>query len=168
MSHTSGLRDFGIRKPVVPSLAAAQSEFNLWLRENSLEGLYDKSGAYWQLAVELRQGPSPSPGREPWYKLVLAVKHQLDLRNLCAQGVLSEVDDARLIRFLEGKELPCLQQKIGSWEGSSLNDIRAYFYDCLHKARVFMSLYDFAQVKRKRLGAFLDRTSLFGSRVPQE
>ncbi len=168
MSHGSALRDFGIRKPVVPSLAAAQAEFNLWLRENTFEVLKDRSGGLWSVAVELKQGPGPLASRAPRYSLTFDLVHEIDVGELCRTGILNEETDSRLLHFLQGLSVSPLKQRMGFWEGESLGEIQAQFKEACLKAGIYVSQHDFQTAKRRRLGECLSQASMFTSRVTKE
>jgi hypothetical protein len=166
MSLFGTTRDFGVRKPTIGSLSAAQAEFNHWLNENTFENLTDASGAHWVVEARLQQGPGPIAYSGPWFVLKVCLKCDVTLEGLIETQVLSEKEDGRLVKILESnRHIPELRIVLGQWEDASLNGITAKFRSIIGVVKSNWPKRSFGELKRRHLGRWIEQNSCFATKV---
>ncbi len=165
MSQFSATRDFGVKRPTIPSLASAQAEFNNWLKENTFGDLSDLNGLPWSVHVRLKQGPGPQCSKSPLYQLEVTMTCLLSVEALVKARILSEDVDGRLIGFLKDKPAPKMRYILGQKEDLTLNGIINKFSELMSQIKSKWPSTDFSLQQKKCVGQWIDRKLQFGTRV---
>lgn len=150
------------RRPVIASLTSADAEFNNWVAQNSYHHLRDKVGTTWELHTKLEQFPHPQDVISPLYRLQITLAAELSAALLVSSGILNPSEDARLIAMLGDDRMP-VPVKVKAFEAKSLDVLRSDFASYIYKLRNELKKTDLSKLKRRLVGVWIDRKSLFGS-----
>jgi hypothetical protein len=149
------------KKPAVPSQAAADAEFDRWLRENSFDRLTDGDGQVWRLTLLVSRLPEPAAREAAWIMtihLTTAVTAEL----LVATKVFDPQADERLIAMLGDREID-VELKPVQHKAVTREDARRLLTTVLPETRSRMESSSFREIKRSLVGRWVDRSCRFGA-----
>ncbi len=146
---------------MIVSLTSADAEFNHWVAENSYRHLSDLTGDIWELDLRLEQRPHPHDVVMPLYRLHIRLTTEVSGVDLVKAGVLNKDSDRRLLDLIGDDEVP-LAVKTLTIEGKSLDRLRSDLASYIYKLRNTLKKRDLTEVKRRLVGSWIDRKSLFG------
>jgi hypothetical protein len=153
------------RRPVIPSVASADAEFNHWVERQGWQDFRDANGGLWQLELKLQQLPHPQDTQATLYRLQIGLHCVLNVRHLVEVAAFDAIDDARLLQMLDEDQVP-VAMKSRVLENVSLETLRGELADDLHRLRKSLEKVDLNSMRKRVIGQWIDRKQRFGSRIP--
>ncbi|WP_141736067.1 hypothetical protein [Oligoflexus tunisiensis] len=153
------------RRPVIPSVASADAEFNHWVERQGLRDFRDANGGLWQLQLKLQQLPHPQDTQATLYRLQIGLSCVLHTRHLVEVSAYDSADDARLLQLLGEDQVP-VEMKSRLFENVSLENLRGQLADELLRMRKSLEKVDLNSMRKRVIGQWIDRKQRFGSRIP--
>jgi len=149
------------KRPVVSSKAAADAEFEYWLKENNFDRLKDGDGLAWNLNLKVSRIPEPAAKEAPW-TLTLHLTAQVTVKSLVETHTLEPDLDSRLIEMI-GDNAIDINLKPIQRKAMTLEDARRLLAVVLPETRDKVALSSFREIKRSLVGRWVDQSRVFGA-----
>lgn len=149
------------KKPAITSRAAADAEFDRWLRENSFDRLKDGDGQVWKLDLLVTRLPEPAAKEAAWV-MTLQMSAAVTAASLVATKVLDPQTDERLIGMLGDHEIE-IDLKPVQHKAVTREDARRLLATVLPETRKKMEASSFKDIKRGLIGRWIDQSRRFGA-----
>lgn len=154
---------FRPRSPVVKSQAAATSEFSEWLEVNSYAALIDGDGLSWRVLISVELLPGNDDPKRPMRLLKLELTSSASCAELIRTATLDATGDARLVALIGDRRVPLAMKPI-SYSASSYEEARHWLAEELPRLKASLAAADLAAIKRRLVGVFVNKISVFGGR----
>lgn len=154
------------KKPAVASRAAADAEFNHWLRENNFDRLKDGDGQVWTLDLQVTRLPEPAEHEASW-TLTLNLTTVVTVASLIETKVLDPQEDVRLMELLGDQSIAIALKPI-QHKAMTRDDARRLLVKILPETRAKIEGGTFRDVKRSLIGRWVDQSRVFGAGRSQD
>jgi hypothetical protein len=151
------------KRPVVSSKAAADAEFEYWLKENNFDHMKDGDGLPWKLELKIARVPEPAKREAPW-TLTLHLTAQVTAKTLVETHTLEPEQDSRLIEMM-GDHVIDINLKPVQRKAMTREDARRMLAVVLPETRDKVALSSFREIKRSLVGRWIDQSRVFGAQM---
>jgi hypothetical protein len=152
-----------IKSPVISSQHKADRDLADWLKNNRYTEIKDASGFVWSLKVKGSTKPDPADSRKGMWEVRLILTGSLSAQVLHATGIFvpDSESDQRLAAMLGAVILPITVRPV-LLKAHSVEEIRRLIIDQIGHLRGHFGARDFAEIKRKIVGRWVNDKASFG------
>jgi hypothetical protein len=147
-------------RPVVTTLASAQSEVARWAAENTFNKVVDAAGSAWEISLLVEHFANPQDESKIWWRVTIKAETRMGAREFLLTGVTSQTLDGRILSLLENDEVPIV---VRPWVLTAPNEqlLKQQFMALIPQIKSTLSGSSFHDVKRRLLGEWIKRKSNF-------